>query len=72
MSRERIFAVPEGNEWLVMREGEDYPLVVHNSRQEAEASGREIARIEQKQFMVRSGRVPLTARRLVPFRRRSA
>jgi hypothetical protein len=45
-----IHVVPSGAEWAVKREGDDEPLSVHLSQEEAETAGRAHARADNVEF----------------------
>lgn len=43
MARYDVHLIPEGDEWLVLREGDATPVSRHAARDEAERAGRQLA-----------------------------
>lgn len=52
MSSTPINVVPDGDRWGVLRQGDDQFIDTYDTREEAEARGREIAEAEQAPFAV--------------------
>jgi hypothetical protein len=43
MSRFDLHVVPHGEQWALVREGDDTPVSLHDTRSEAEEHGRQLA-----------------------------
>jgi hypothetical protein len=43
MARYDVHVIPHGDQWAVIREGDDVPVSLHTTRADAERTGRQLA-----------------------------
>ena len=52
MAKKNVHVTPQGNKWVVKREGSQRASSVHDTQKEAEKKGRQIARNDKAEFVL--------------------